>query len=232
MNRTRYELIALLCTSLCISGCAGGIIGGGKKAMLYRIGHEPPPATSGETPGDVAVVIMRPEFPAGTDGERILTLSGRAAAYLADARWVTPAPDLMREALVGAFGRAAPSVYVPNGRTARADFVLTTRFTMFAAYYEAGAEAPPVVRLVAQSELRRAGDSEPVAVHIHATEQRATENRVTAVVDAFDAATTQLTDQIARWTEVEIGARKPVAEARARGALPRFATEHSTSTSS
>lgn len=205
MSTSRLQLAAALAASLFVAACAG-LLGGGDKATLYRIGSGavPPPR---EASGRIPIVVARPELPAGAEGDRILTVTGREAAYLAEARWVSPTPQMIREALAAAIARNVPSAYVPNGGTGSAHFVLTTRFTVFAAFYETGPDAAPLVRLVAQSELRRAGESEPLAIRVHAAEQQAAENRVSAVVDAFDAASLQLADDVARWLGEEIGGR-------------------------
>ncbi len=198
MTRIRLEMLAALCALLCVPGCAGGLLGGGEKPTLYRLGAAPD-ASVRTTPGSIPIVIARPDLPTGADGDRILTLGGQEAAYLAEARWISPAPQLMREMITDAVERNVRSAYVPNIPTGSEHLLVSTRFTAFAAYYEAGPNTPPVVRIVAQTELRRSGATAPLAVQIHSSEQPAAENRVSAVVAAFDAASLQLADEIALW---------------------------------
>ena len=186
------------CALLSLSAC-GSLLGGGDKAVLYRLGGDIPGAQASPV-GDVPVRIFRPNLPPGADGDRILTFSGREAAHLAGSRWLGPAPDLLRDTIVAAVPRAAGPAYVLNGGGSPR-FVLSTGFTDFAAYYDAGPEQPPVVRIAAQTELRRAGDDQPIAVAVHSAERRASDNRVSAITEAFDAASLQISGHIAGWLQ-------------------------------
>lgn len=195
-------LAVALCVLLSLSGC-GSLLGGGDKAVLYRLGGDIPPAQASPL-GGVPVRIFRPDLPPGADGDRILTITGREAAHLADSRWVGPAPDLLRETIAAAVARTPGPAYVLNGGGSPR-FVLSTSFTQFAAFYDAGPDRAPVVRIAAQTELRRAGGAQPIAVGVHTSERRASDNRVSAITQAFDAASLEISDDIAGWLQRNVG---------------------------
>lgn len=188
--------------SLALAGC-GSLLGGGEKAVLYRLGGDIPVRQAAPA-GEIPVRIFRPSLPAGADGERILTVTGREAAYLGGSRWVGPAPDLLRETIAAAVARTPGPAYVLNGGGSP-NFVLSTSFTRFAAFYDAGADRPPVVRIAVETELRRAGGAQPIAVAVHTSERRASDNRVSAITQAFDAASLEISDDIAGWLQRNVG---------------------------
>lgn len=190
---------------LLLYGC-GGLLGGGEKAVLYRLGGDLSGPTAEAAPGGVPIRIARPELPPGADGDRILTVSGREAAHLAGSRWVGPAPDLLAGMIAESFARTGGPAYVLKGGGSP-QFVLSTGVTQFAAFYDAGAGQPPIVRVAAQVELRRTGENRPLAVAMRTAERRAAENRVSAITAAFDGASRQVSDDIARW--VQQNARPP-----------------------
>lgn len=190
------------CTLLPLSAC-GSLLGGGDKAVLYRLGGNTPLAQSTSV-GDVPVKILRPGLPPGADGDRILTVTGREAAYLADTRWVGPAPDLLRDTITTAVASTAGPAYVLNGGGSP-KFVVSTSFTQFAAFYDAGPDRPPLVRIAVQTELRRAGDDQSIAVAIHSAELPASDNRVSAITEAFDAASLKISGDIAGWLQRHVG---------------------------
>jgi cholesterol transport system auxiliary component len=192
------RLLCASCALLSLSAC-GSLLGGGDKAVLYRLGGDIPPAQAAPA-GELPVRVARPILPSGAEGERILAISGREAAHLAGSRWVGPAPDLLRETIAAAVARAGGPAYALNGGGSP-KFLLSTGFTHFAAYYDGGPEQPPVVRIAAQTELRRAGNDQPIAVALHSAEQRASDNRVSAITEAFDAASLQISGDIAAWLQ-------------------------------
>lgn len=196
------RLAAASCALLSLSACAS-LLGGGDKAVLYRLGGNIPPPHASPA-GGVPVRIVRPDLPPGADGDRILTITGREAAHVANSRWVGPAPDLLRQTIAAAVARTAGPAYVLNGGGSPR-FVLSTGFTQFAAFYDSGADTPPLVRIAAQTELRRSGDDQPIAVAVHSAEQRASDNRVSAITEAFDAASLRISGDIAGWLQRHVG---------------------------
>src|SRR3546814_14756196 len=76
----------------------------GGKSTLYRISSTPVPEREIARQW-IPVYITRPTLPPGADGDRILTIENREVTYLAKARWMRPAPEMIREA-IAEIGRA------------------------------------------------------------------------------------------------------------------------------
>lgn len=192
------RFVGALCGLLSLSAC-GSLLGGGDKAVLYRLGGDLSPERVSPA-RDVSIRVFRPDLPPGADGERILTISGREAAHLAGSRWVGPAPDLLRETIAAAVNSTPGRAYVLNGGGSPR-FVLNTSVSNFEAVYKSGPDLPPVVRISARTELRRAGDDQPIAVAVHSAEQQASENRVSAITESFEAASLRVSGDIALWLQ-------------------------------
>src|SRR3546814_17525470 len=76
------------------------------------------------------------------------------------ARWMRPAPEMIREAIAGSVARKIDHAYIPVQSVASDHYVLSARLSSFAAYYEQGPDAAPIIRIAAQverSEERRVG---------------------------------------------------------------------------
>src|SRR3546814_917800 len=94
-------------------------------------------------------------------------------------------------------------------RSTRTDtlFPYTTLFrslSSFAAYYEQGPDAAPIIRIAAQVELSRSKESEPLAVTRIVLDRTASANSVSSIVEAFDRASLEMADKIASWTAAVI----------------------------
>lgn len=199
--RTAALAIALLATA----GC-GGLLGGGAAADLYRFGDAPPaapppPAATGQS---ILVSYGGADFEAESSGDRILTVNGATLSYVADARWVAPAADLFDGALFRSLDGLAPAIRIVRpGQIPRADFTLTVDVRRFEAVY-AGAQAPEAL-IEANVRLIRRSDRTIVGEWPVMSREAAGENRVTAIVAAFDRATAAVTARINDLTRETIG---------------------------
>ena len=61
--------------------------------------------------------------------------------------------------------------------------------------------APPTVVITARARMMGLPDRDVVAERMFSVEQPATENRVSAIVAAFDTATRDINTQIVDWTD-------------------------------
>src|SRR5688572_5016561 len=100
MKMTRRLRGALLAFTIVLGGC-GGLIGGGGSADMYRFGSLPAAASAEgamggpmETARPTLVLFVGSIFEPAIDSDRILTVNGSQARYVADARWIAPAPEL------------------------------------------------------------------------------------------------------------------------------------------
>jgi len=181
-----------------LTGCA--LLSSPDPVAMYRFGDLDPPPTS--VRADRTVVVLNPiSFPEGAGGDRILTATGGRVAYLAGARWVGPSEQLYRSALEAEFLRSGRAVSVSERREApRNGLGLNLDISSFEARYLDGEDAPPTVVIAGRARI--IGPDR--AVHAERTftvRQVASANRVSSVVDAFDAATADFNRELVTWVD-------------------------------
>lgn len=191
-----------------IAVCAGALAGcislfpKSKPAALYHLEPVmPTPAADRAVAGDFLVLRAGGFFTQAAAGDRILTLSGEQAAYVAQTRWVSPAAQLWDEALLRAFDASGgPARLVSRGEPGRPEYALRLDVRDFEAVYENGPEAAPVILVRVRAALTRNADAGPVAEQIFEARIPAADNRVSAIVAAFNQATGQVLGRIVDWT--------------------------------
>lgn len=201
---------SLLIAVLSLSGC-GGLLGGSGRADLYRFGNT---AALGDASPPAAVTQPVPVFFPGSifqpaiEGDRILTVTGAQARYIAGARWISPAADLFDAATVTELERLAPSVRIIRaGGLPSAEYILVIDVRHFEASYSRGAKMPPDVIVDARAKLIRRSDRSILAEWPVAHSEPAQDNRVTAIVAAFERSTAVVTGQIATLTQQSLATR-------------------------
>jgi len=167
---------------------------------LYRFGDAEVSAPKGP-PGSMFGVLKSPStFTRSAAGDRILTNSGGQVAYIADARWVSPAFVLFEEAVARAFendpGRAR---LIGRGEIAKADLVLRLEVRTFETDYVNGPKAAPEVVVRVRGVLNRNSDRALVGDQVFEARVKAADNRVSAIVPAYDQAVAQVLSQIVAW---------------------------------
>lgn len=199
----RAGLAGLLAVSL--SGCIT-LLPKTKPAQLYRFSgveaaSEAPAAAPSDPAGRVGVVRARGSFSAGAAGDRIMTVTGAQVAYLAQARWAAPAVTLFDEAVMRAFSQqAGPVRLAARGDPGRAPYSLRLDVERFEAVYDRGGRAAPDVRIEIHAVLVRAADRVVVKDQTLTAHARAADNRVSAIAQAFDQATTQVLKDVVALT--------------------------------
>ncbi len=178
---------ALVLTAfVALSGCIS-VLPKSKPAQLYRFGVEAgaPPAAA---PGP-AILLGRVDFDSAAATDRILTITGNDAAYIEESRWISPAPTLFEEALFRAFqGSSGAPRLIGRGGLLRAPLVLNLDVQSFEARYDQGQEAAPLVFVRVHAVLMRVDDRSVVREGRLDSSMRASDNRVSAIVQAYDAA--------------------------------------------
>jgi cholesterol transport system auxiliary component len=152
---------------------------------------------------------VRGGFNSGASSDRIMTVTGSEVAYVAEARWSQPAVTLFDEALTRAFTRqSGPVRLVARGEPGRAPYSLRLDVERFEAVYDHGDKAAPDVRVELHAVLVRAADRVVVKDQVIAAHARAVDNRVSAIVQAFELSTKQALDEVVKLT---VEGAKPVA---------------------
>jgi cholesterol transport system auxiliary component len=196
-GRGPLALAALACLALALGGCVS-VLPKTKPAQLYRFGAaEGAPAA--QPPGPAVIARGPVSFEAGASTDRILTLTGQSAAYIAGARWIAPAPTLFEEALIHAFqAQGAPPLAERPG-IGHPAFSLTLDVQAFEARYDQGPDAAPEAVVQIKATLIRVDDRNVVAEQLISSSSRASDNRVGAIVQAYDAATRDALTKLVAW---------------------------------
>lgn len=196
-NTARAMAAAALVVSL--SGCIS-VFPKAKPASLYRFGEAEVSVPKGP-PGAMFGVLKTPSsFTRAAAGDRILTSTNGEMAYIADARWVSPAFVLFEEATARAFendpGRAR---LIGRGEVAKADMMLRLEVRTFEADYVNGPKAAPEVVVRVRGVLNRSQDRALIGDQIFEARVKAADNRVGAIVPAFDQATAKVLGDVVAW---------------------------------
>jgi cholesterol transport system auxiliary component len=160
---------------------------------LYRFGDTQVSVPKGP-PGAMFGVLKTPSaFTRAAAGDRMLTSTNGEVAYIAGARWVSPAFVLFEEAIAKAFendpGRAR---LIGRGEVAKADLMLRLEVRTFEADYVNGRQGR------ARGGGARARRAEPqfsdralVGDQVFEARVKAADNRVSAIAPAYDQADRQ-----------------------------------------
>ncbi|MCS6622671.1 ABC-type transport auxiliary lipoprotein family protein [Roseibacterium beibuensis] len=204
MIRSSIKLAVAAAAAVAMAGCA--LLSSPDPVQTYRFGG--PAAASAASEGQTAlrqVSLRRVEFPEAVEGDKILGVTGTETAYIAGARWVSPAADLYMESLENAFSAQATRVRVIGPRElSRGERSLNIDIRAFEARYDAPGAAPTVV-VTARARLLAMPDRSVAAERTFTVQQPAAANRVSAIVEAFDIATRDLNTQIVSWTDANAG---------------------------
>ncbi len=189
-----------LALALALGGCIS-LLPKSDPAQLYRFGATAPAAQPMRADA-VGVFDAGGQFQREAAGDRILTVTGDRVAYIADARWIAPAEVLFGEAVASAFESSGGKArLVARGEPARSDYVLRLDVRNFETDYGAG--GAPTVRVRVRAVLT-AGQGRPPAEQIFEVRVPAAENRVSAIVAAYDQALAKVLDQVVSWTSGQV----------------------------
>jgi cholesterol transport system auxiliary component len=191
--------LAVVALAISLSGCIS-VFPKSKPSTLYRFGEADVSVAKGP-PGAMFGVLKAPSaFTRAAAGDRILTSANGEVAYIADARWVSPAFVLFEEAVARAFqndpGRAR---LIGRGEVAKADLVLRLEVRTFEADYVDGPKAAPEVVVRVRGVLNRNSDRTLVGDQVFEARVKAADNRVSAIVPAYDQAVGKVLGEVVTW---------------------------------
>jgi cholesterol transport system auxiliary component len=162
------------------------------------------------------LAVLKPKLRTGLESDRIAVLyPDRHLDYFADARWSGPLGDVLQDLAVQEFHtRANLRTVSPEASVFPSAYWLEMEVTDFQAEYTPAA-ATPTVRVQILARLGRSGDRSIVGRFTASAQQPATENRLSAIVDAYahaaDAAmaeiVAQAADTLAKGSEASGSAR-------------------------
>ncbi len=197
------RLTAIGASALALSACVS-LLPKSKPAHLYRFGQPVAAEAVEASVGDVGVLRTSASFQRESAGDRLLTITNGKAAYVAETRWVAPASVLWEEAVVAAFDAdAGPVRLVARGEPVATPYVLRLDVRNFEAHYDQGQEAPPLVVIRVRAAMTSTTNRGVVGEKLFEKRIRAGDNRVTAIVPAYDRAVGELLAEVVAWTNAQ-----------------------------
>lgn len=196
-------LIGLAAAALALSAC--GSILPKDKAALYRFGQGVSVQTPAPGPaGQVGVLRGGGTFQREAAGDKVLTVSGGEVAYIAETRWAAPATVMWDQAVLAAFdadpGRAR---LISRGEPGSAAYVLRLDVRNFETQYDRGLKAAPLVVVRVRATMVRGTGGGPVSEQIFESRVRAADNRISAIVPAYDKAVAEVLAEIVPWVNAQ-----------------------------
>ncbi len=199
MIRNASKILAVAAVAAGLSGCIS-LLPKSDPASLYRFGQAEVSVPKGPSGAMFGVMKTPSAFTRAAAGDRILTSTNGEVAYIAGARWVSPAFVLFEEATARAFendpGRAR---LIGRGEVAKADLMLRLEVRTFEADYINGPKAAPEVVVRVRAVLNRSQDRALVGDQIFEAKVKAADNRVSAIVPAYDQATAKVLGDVVTW---------------------------------
>jgi cholesterol transport system auxiliary component len=186
--------------ALALAGCIS-LLPKSKPAQLYRFGQSAAAAAPGGPAGPRTVAVFRTNggFEEAAADDRILTVTGGQAAFIADSRWVAPASVLFNEAVSNAFDAQPGRVrLLARGQQGKFAYVLRLDVRQFETVYPAP-DAAPTVAVRVHAALNRA-DQVMVGEQEFEARVAAGDNRVSAIAAAYDRAVADVIGKLVAWT--------------------------------
>jgi ABC-type uncharacterized transport system auxiliary subunit len=205
----RAVLIALLGVTL--AACAGSLFknkAAPPTMYMLRASRNMPAA---DPPGEdhpVNLAVLRPRVRAGLDTDRIAALyPDRHLDYYADVRWSGPLDEVLQDLTVQQFhvnpglGNVSADVSV-----FASTYWLEIEVTDFQAEYAAAGGAP-TVHVHLRARVGNAGDRHVLAHFEPDVHEAAADNRMSAIVDAYNRAADQALSDIATGVAAALSAK-------------------------
>ncbi len=210
MSKLRIILrtAAIAAVAVSLTGCIS-LFPKTKPAGLYRFGHAA--AESSRPAGDKSFGVYKTPtvFTRAAMSDRLLSVTDGQAAYISDARWVSPAIVLFDEAVARAFeADASPGRLVTRGEALKAAMALRLEVRSFETDYVNGPKAPPEVLVEIRAVMTRSNDRALLGDKVFVARVKAADNRLSAIVPAYDQAVDQALTEIVTWVG-EAGAKLP-----------------------
>jgi cholesterol transport system auxiliary component len=204
-RRTAAAVLGLVLAAS-LSGCVS-LFPKAKPADLYRFTPQVAQAPQSPDGKRIPISLSAVDFTAAASSDRILTMTGDEAAYIEGARWVSTAQAQFEEAIDKAFERGSSTTRIVERRqSASARLVMNVSVETFETRYENGPKAAPKVVVEVRAQLIRFPDRAVVGENLFRSEQAAGDNRVSAIVQAYNAAVTEVLTKLTAWTDEEAAA--------------------------
>ncbi len=172
---------------------------------IYRLSQLPvlaepisgAPSLRVSVPG-AAKALQGMDIVVSPDGERL--------AYASGARWSEPIPRLLQDAAMQSLGQSGNIFAIVPPTSVRADFALETRIRSFEADFDRGETSAPLAKVRISATLTDLENRRVIAKKEFYAEQRASEARVSSIVNALDDLTQSVMTDMTGWVQTSMGA--------------------------
>jgi cholesterol transport system auxiliary component len=200
---------AIVWSALFVSGCSGSLFDSDLPVpMSYVIAAARPGSLSGVPSTSADVSIGRPDFAPGLDTDRIAVLKGHQLDYYRGARWGGRSVEIVQSMLVSSINdqNIFRSVTAEQARVAT-DYMLDIEVRHFESDYANGSPAAHVMII---GRLIRVVDRKLVTTVSSDAREPASAERMTAVAQAFEAASQKVALDLARQAAIAIADDVPM----------------------
>jgi cholesterol transport system auxiliary component len=186
------------------AGCTGNLLQSDAPVPdTFRLTSALPAAAADVAALPLALVVQRPRATAALDTDRIaISAAGNRFDYYSAALWAEPAPQMVQQQLVNALaatGQFDGGVFAAPARVP-AELLLDVELRRFEAVTAganaASSSAAPVVHVQVQASLIDTRRSVRITSFVAQAVVPATENRLTAVIAAFERANAQVMNEV------------------------------------
>jgi len=194
--------------SMSLAGCIS-LFPKSNPAGLYRFGHVAAESSRPASDKSFGVYKTPTVFTRAAMSDRLLSVTNGEAAYIADARWVSPAIVLFDEAVARAFeANGSTARLVTRGEALKAAMALRLEVRSFETDYVNGPKAAPEVLVEIRAVMTRSNDRALLGDKVFVARVKAADNRLSAIVPAYDQAVDKVLTEIVAWVG-EAGAKLP-----------------------
>jgi cholesterol transport system auxiliary component len=206
--------VSILLGALALQGC-GGVFDSTLPASQSYVLRLPPATAPASAPTGGSVLLQRPEAGPGLESERIALLrSDQRFDFYAASRWAAPAPDIVESVMVDALrATGAFSAVYDDSAPFAPRYNLRCSLRRFEADYTSSARAP-TVQVALDCTLGRHRERELLASFTAQGSAPASEDRLNAVVAAFESATATAMTELSRAVTAAVANEKPPSESR------------------
>lgn len=208
-TRMKTGLVAAVAALSCAACSTGSLFDSDVPVPnAYVIAPAPPGSLTGAPTTPVDVSIGRPDFAPGLDTDRIAVLKGRQLDYFRRVRWGGRTVEVVQSMLVATINdqQLFRSVTAEQARVANA-YTLDVEVRNFEADYANGPNPEAHVMIIGR--LIRITDRKLVATVSSDARVRASEDRMSAVAAAFEAAAQKVSLDIAKQTATVVADDQP-----------------------
>ncbi|WP_165189044.1 ABC-type transport auxiliary lipoprotein family protein [Caulobacter soli] len=206
--RTTLRSLTVATAAVALTGCIS-LFPKANPAGLYRFGHVAAESSRPATDKSFGVFKAPTVFTRAAMSDRLLSVTNGEAAYIADARWVSPAIVLFDEAVARAFeADNSRARLVTRGEALKAIMAVRLEVRSFETDYVDGPKAAPEVLVEIRAVMTRTSDRALLGDKVFVARVKASDNRLAAIIPAYDKATDQALSEIVAWVS-DTGAKQP-----------------------